>query len=208
MNGKKTKHIRSISLYSLTLVAYLIGIAGFFYQDALESSDRFYLRSTAGDILFEHKKHIKTTENCADCHHNIIFSDERTSCSECHDDDFSEEDFIHTELKDIEEHTCTGCHRTDESKKPENCRFCHSNGEDFESSDIKCIECHDSNYTPELLTHDEMQDIEGHQCTGCHQPKNISDIYHSQCNTCHKKNNQDIFFDSEGKISCNRCHLK
>lgn len=87
----------------------------------------------------------------------------------------------------------------------------------------ECADCHDDSYTPDLLDHDELLEIEDHECAGCHEivadedaiscrecheASEIAGIYHTQCNTCHLDVSPEQFAGDDGAARCNACHLK
>ena len=159
-------------------------------------------------MLIEHDTHIRDTEGCETCHHDLFSSDSRNACSDCHGDDVAAEDFTHEDLKDIEGHSCESCHQTIEGVEPRSCRWCHPDTQESDERIIACSSCHDDEYTPDILTHDEMQEVDGHECESCHNISAVSGAYHEQCNRCHFMENPDEFRSVDGSAMCERCHLK
>lgn len=195
-------------LIIVTVGAGLIGIAGCFIEDDPTSNDRSYWRNSGGAVMFEHQAHTDMTEGCESCHHDLLSADSRIACNECHDDDMVTEDFEHSEFEEIEAHTCATCHELDESAEAQSCRICHPAAQEADQPLITCIECHDDEYTIDLLTHDEMQETHEQDCAVCHNSETISAVYHLQCSQCHLIENNQMFADAEGKPRCERCHLK
>lgn len=204
MSGKRKK---TITLIILTIVCFLVGSATYYFEESPQNTDRYYIDNSGGAVLFEHGVHGDQSESCADCHHPLFSVTDMTSCSECHDEDVLAEDFSHKEMIEIEDHNCSFCHPVNEDVQPQSCGSCHPKLQEESEAVINCMECHDDSYTADLLTHDEMQEIEDHTCEGCHNAKSLSDSYHKQCNGCHAKENEELFIDSEGKTKCSACHL-
>lgn len=205
MNGKNNKNILIIILVT---VSFIVGFGSYFMQTPGIQTDRYYFQSSAGAVVFEHQKHADNVENCADCHHAMLKSEETIPCSDCHDDDFNQSDFEHADMKEIEAHTCTTCHQVNELAKSQNCRNCHNTQYEEKQDVVLCKECHEEAFEEDLLTHDELQELEGHSCDGCHCSRAIGNIYHEQCSACHIMENEKKFTTEEGKISCKACHLK
>lgn len=209
MNGDNRKAKRPYPLIVLTVLAGLIGVAGFWAgADSPAGSDRFYFRNSGGAVLFEHNNHIDEADGCESCHHNLFLSDSRNECTDCHDDGMSAEDFTHADLKEIDGHSCAGCHQLNETIEAGSCRQCHPAAQESDERLIACSTCHDDDYTPDMLTHDEMQEVEGHECDGCHNISTASGAYHEQCSGCHLQQNPDKFAATEGGVRCEQCHLK
>jgi len=209
MNGNTQRNKKSSLLLILTVIAALVGIIGYLVESKpVNNTDRFFLSNSGGAVVFEHQTHTGYGDDCARCHHDLLFSYESQACGDCHDKDVTPDDFEHGDLKEIEAHTCTTCHQADESKQPGSCRTCHPKVQDQERSLIACNDCHDDEYTPDFLTHDEMQEMDGHSCEGCHISGAIGAVYHEQCNRCHLIENSEKFAAGDGSVHCQRCHLK
>jgi hypothetical protein len=205
MSGRQK---RTILFAGLCISCLIVGSAiGYFYRPPTNSS-RFYLDNTGGAVLFDHGFHTKQVESCAECHHDLFMVDEMTMCTECHDEQMLAEEFTHQELIEIESHECSSCHTVNNERKEQSCRACHPQLQQETTTLVSCSECHDDEYTSELLTHDEMQELDGHSCDGCHHPQSLSDSYHRQCNSCHLRENAQLFSASDGQARCSACHLK
>ena len=87
---------------------------------------RILLKSTAGNVIFDHKTHTSDEgyglEDCTDCHH--MWEDDGSmpqKCGECHykdmDDTPTRKDAFHT--------LCIGCHEED-GTAPVDCAGCHA----------------------------------------------------------------------------------
>jgi hypothetical protein len=195
-------------LIVLTLIAGMVGVAGYWVESEPTDTDRYYLRNSGGAVLFEHQAHVDLADGCESCHHDLLLSDSRQACSECHGEDVVADDFSHDDLKMIEAHTCGFCHRIDESAQAQSCRHCHAPVQEAALRIVTCTECHDDDYTKDLLTHDEMQEVDGHSCEGCHNPRAINVVYHQQCTRCHLIENHKLFTAKDGGVRCEMCHLK
>jgi hypothetical protein len=202
--GKKDKWL---PLTFFTLVAGLVGVAGYWVKSEPSNVGRYYLPNSGGAVMFEHKVHTTKVDGCEDCHHELLSSDSRNACSDCHED-FVAEDFKHADLKTIESHSCGTCHQINESALPQTCRNCHPPVQESDESSIACDECHDDDYTTDMLTHDEMQEVHDHSCGNCHYSRSISIVYHEQCNGCHSIENHSLFTTRDGDMRCEMCHLK
>lgn len=195
-------------LIVLTLVAGLVGVAGYWVESEPTDTDRYYLRNSGGAVLFEHQAHVDLVDGCESCHHDLLLSDSRQACSDCHGEDVVADDFDHDDLKAIEAHTCGVCHQVNELAEAKSCRHCHPSVQEVDLQIVSCAECHDADYTPDLLTHDEMLEVDGHLCEGCHNPRAINVVYHEQCNRCHLIENPKLFAAEDGSGRCEICHLK
>jgi hypothetical protein len=211
MNGRKPSSAKLRSLIILTVLAAAAGITGYLADSEAGADDnprRFYLKNAGGAVLFEHEFHSTLTEGCESCHHDILSSDDRHPCTQCHDEGFAAEDFSHAELVEIAGHDCESCHRVNEEKQIQSCRSCHPLVQEEAQGIVPCQDCHEEGFSPDMLTHDEMQDVEGHECSSCHIPSSVSDSYHHQCNRCHLADSPDVFADEKGDALCFRCHLQ
>ena len=202
--GKSDKWLQ---LALLTLVAGLVGVAGYLVESESSNIDRYYLPNSGGAVMFEHKAHTTMVDGCESCHHDLLSSDSRNDCSDCHEDIVAE-DFEHANLKTIEAHSCGTCHQINESAQAQSCRNCHLSVQESDKVSTACIECHDAEYTTDLLTHDEMQEVHDQDCESCHYSRVISVVYHEQCNRCHFVENVKLFASPEGTMKCEMCHLK
>ena len=196
-----------IPLAFLTLVAGLLGIAGYWVEGESSNIGRYYLTNSGGAVVFEHKTHTTMVDGCEGCHHNLLLSDSRNACNDCHED-FDAEDFDHADLKTIEAHSCGTCHQINESAQAQSCRNCHPSVQETDEISTACIECHDADYTTDLLTHDDMREVHDQNCETCHYSRVISIVYHEQCNRCHFVENVELFTSQEGNMRCEMCHLK
>ena len=206
MNGKNYNKNLSTSLIVLVVITAVIGILGYLSNSETVTTKHFYLKNSRGAVLFEHQNHIDMVEGCEECHHEVVLSDDKTDCSECHDDDYLPEDFSHEELTMISDHTCSYCHQIGDYENIQSCRICHP-AESEESGLIGCEECHDD-YDQDLLTHDEMQEIHEESCENCHNTQILSAVYHDNCCNCHLDEDPKYFSNSDGSIRCQICHLK
>ena len=195
-------------LLALTVAAALAGIIGFWASGESADSGRFYLRNSGGAVLFEHDRHVEMSDGCVACHHTLLLSDERQDCADCHGDEVAAEDFEHSDFMQIDAHTCQTCHQADDSRQAGSCRDCHPDAQESDQAIVACGECHDDDYTADALGHDEMQEIHGQSCEGCHNARPVGSVYHEQCNRCHFNENREVFATRDGSARCERCHLK
>lgn len=211
MSGNPRK--RRIWTRSLTIVA-IVAAAGAVYgglaKNEPENTDRLYLKSTAGSVLFDHGKHGGTVESCAVCHHDLYGAEQATACVECHDEGYSAGDISHTRLKEIHSRDCSTCHeQIRDDDQATSCRECHTSTQQSDTRTISCIECHDDDsYSPDILEHDEYLEISEHSCLGCHAPSTTSEVYHINCSNCHLDTAPDRFATKGGEVSCGACHLR
>ncbi|MGD9900046.1 MAG: cytochrome c3 family protein [Calditrichaceae bacterium] len=207
MNGNFLNNKKLLALVFLTILAYITGFMGYLSTVESSSRDRFFMHNKGGDVLFEHDEHQQKAGNCSACHHEILSADERADCNDCHDD-MEADYFTHADLKQVDSHQCITCHRIDETKEPQNCRVCHTINHD-EPGHVDCLTCHDDpDYNMEFFGHDELCEIDGHDCAGCHSAQSTEGIYHQQCNDCHRLENESYFFEPDGGVRCQACHLK
>ncbi len=205
MNGKRKK---SVVLVILTVIAGIVGIGGYMFGGQPPETGRYYIRNSGGAVMFDHAQHTQLAEDCADCHHTVLSADDRNSCSTCHDDEMSADYFEHADLKEIHAQKCTFCHNRAPEAEPQPCQECHPKAQPADNTNISCSECHDDSYTKDLLTHDEMQQIEAHSCDGCHNSRSLNVVYHEQCTGCHLRQDEEKFATKSGEVNCNICHLK
>ncbi|MEJ2723954.1 MAG: cytochrome c3 family protein [Deltaproteobacteria bacterium] len=111
--------------YAAGIILTVVGVvcyAAFPYRMP-EQPVRIMFKSTAGNVLFNHKMH--TSEQgygygCMECHHTLEDVSERPlACGECHEPDSGEvkrSDAFHKE--------CQGCH-DDSGMGPVECSGCH-----------------------------------------------------------------------------------
>ncbi len=206
----------------------LLGLVGYAIpDDSPESPRRIYFDTPGGAVLFTHHVHTQSDQlkcddhlklmrlkdiGCGDCHHEMIRANHVKDCESCHEDSgYSPEDMSHTELLDMHPPSCINCHLQKEVEL-KSCRECHGQTGDYKPVD--CERCHeDAGYTAEDMTHEELEEIEGHWCNECHSVRRISDAIHTQCNICHDVIDYSTFVSKE-KIAddeatrCSVCHLK
>ncbi len=207
MNGSPKRRNWTKSLTIAVIVASVATIVGCVINSSSSNTDRIYLISSAGNLLFDHGKHNKTAESCAQCHHNLYGAAFVASCEDCHDDGVEADDFDHAELKSMHERDCSKCHEQDASDdQAVSCRTCHLPVQE-NTDEISCSECHED-YTPDIMDHDEYLEVEDHSCLTCHTPSIVSEAYHTDCNRCHLEKAPKRFADNAGKAVCGACHLR
>ncbi len=210
MSGKnQNRRNWTRSLTVVVLVALIGVLIGSLPSKSDKKTDRLYLQSSAGAVLFDHNKHKTTADSCLECHHDLYSARQATSCSECHDDGYFGSDYEHSELKEIHVFDCATCHeQAADNRQATSCRECHSATPSNDNLTNKCSECHDDSYFPEIMDHDEYTEIEDHTCLGCHTPRALSDSYHINCTNCHLETLPDRFATNDGDVSCGACHLR
>lgn len=197
------------SLTIVMLVAVVGAVIGCMGKTDETKTDRVYLRSSAGSVLFDHGQHSQTEESCAKCHHDLYSAAQATSCADCHDEGFEAEEFDHAQLKEAHNRDCSKCHEeTGTDIKPISCRECHPGMQPAEKNTNSCQECHDDDFTPDMMQHDEYLEVEDHTCLGCHTPQSVSQVYHLNCTNCHLETLPDRFANKGGDVSCGACHLR
>lgn len=195
---------------TVVVIAAVIAVAiGFMVDVKANKTDRLYFNNSGGAVLFDHGKHSQSAESCAKCHHDLYSAAQATLCAECHDDELEAADFSHNELKDAHSQDCSRCHeQTKESDQATSCRECHPGMQQSETFTVNCTECHDDGYSPEMLTHDEYQEMDEHSCLGCHTPRAVSEAYHTNCSNCHLETAREKFTLAGGEVRCGACHLQ
>ena len=111
--------------YWLLCILFIVGIICYaaFPVPKSEEPIRILLKSTAGNVLFDHKVH--TSEDgygyeCVDCHHTLEDESETPeSCGECHEPDAEE-----MKKSDVLHSQCIGCH-DQHGTGPDKCDGCH-----------------------------------------------------------------------------------
>ncbi len=197
----------TLSMTVALLVAAGLVVIGSLMGEKSVATDRYYLESSAGNVLFDHGTHGDIVDSCATCHHTLYGAAQAISCEECHDD-YEPEDFEHAELKEIHSRECGTCHeQAVDDDQAASCRDCHAAVQDSEPATIGCTECHDD-YEPEMLDHDEYLEIEEHSCLGCHAPQALAETYHASCTDCHLEEATDRFSHDDGSVNCSGCHLR
>jgi len=106
---------------------------------------------------------------------------------------------------------CGDCHHEldQASEEPHVCGSCHpaepGEGDRF----LGCQECHDDpEYTPDMVEHLDLIELEDHDCEGCHSARTLTEAFHAQCGNCHLELAPERFADAEGNSRCEACHLK
>lgn len=210
MNGSSRK--RPNWTFSITIALVLAASAAVIGSlREVESSDvdRLYLRSTAGPVLFDHGRHQENVGDCVSCHHDLLSAAQAVACGECHDDDMQAEDFDHPELREYHGGECVKCHEQNrDDEEAVSCRSCHLPSSAQKTGFLGCSDCHDDDYTPDMMDHGEYEEIEEHTCDGCHAPESISETYHANCTPCHLESSPQRFGDVDGKAVCGACHLR
>lgn len=199
---------KALPLATVAGLAVLVGVIGYLRADPEPSRDHIYIPSSSGPVLLTHARHAGLADDCVNCHHELVRGD-AVACSECHDEAGYVPDMIdHDDLARIKAHVCGGCHDVAANQEALNCRQCHPAVATDRASLIDCQTCHDSSYTPDLMDHAALLDIEGHTCKGCHVLSSVADSYHAQCNACHLAAAPAVFQGADGSTLCAACHLK
>jgi hypothetical protein len=111
--------------YAIGIILVVVGVVCYaaFPDRMAEQPVRIMFKSTAGNVLFDHKMH--TYEDgygygCMECHHTLEQEGERPSaCGECHEPDSDE-----VKRSDAFHKQCQGCH-VDSGMGPVECAGCH-----------------------------------------------------------------------------------
>lgn len=196
------------SLTIVMIVAITGAVIGCLADGKKAETNRIFLKSTAGAVLFDHGKHGQSADSCIQCHHDLYSAAQATACIACHDEGVSPDDFDHANLKEIHSNDCFRCHQPKADAKAASCRECHPGTQPSQTVTASCNECHDDSFTPEMLTHDEYLDVEDHTCLGCHAPRSVSEAYHTNCTSCHLEKSPARFAGTDGKAVCGACHLR
>ena len=149
------------ALLGLTVVGLAVGLVGYVQGSPEATTERFYLASDGGAVLFEHTRHAQHTEGCVQCHHDL--AGEVFSCQECHEDpDYNAELAEHSELLEFHERACDSCHDIADDSEAVGCRECHE---------------------------EDLARIYHDQCTSCHlelQPERFAEASGApRCRACH-----------------------
>ncbi len=213
-NAKKIKLILTTAFFFI-----LVAIVGYVFSGKPSyPPPRIYFKSLGGAVLFTHQKHanskfqfLKANIKCADCHHELLDTENITSCEKCHKEEgYSAEDMEHKELVEIHSPNCTTCHPV--KKKPiVACSKCHFKS--GEPSLVSCNKCHpDEGYSAEDFTHGELEAVSGHTCLGCHKTRRMAEAIHTECNRCHKDLSRCMYAEKDkvkkNNFECLVCHLK
>lgn len=119
--------------YGLIIYFLFVGVLCYaaFPQKSPHEPIRIKYEVTAGNVIFEHKKHYDVTGyglSCGDCHHTLAEDeyDDAQSCIECHDPNEGDEEV--PKLSDAIHKQCAGCHEAFD-KGPlyveADCNTCH-----------------------------------------------------------------------------------
>jgi hypothetical protein len=117
--------------YGLIIYFLFVGVLCYaaFPQKSPHEPIRMKFDVTAGNVIFEHKKHSDVNGyglSCGDCHHTLTEGEyeEAQACSACHEPDEGDEDV--PKLADAFHRQCGGCHEAYESGPGEkDCNACH-----------------------------------------------------------------------------------
>lgn len=210
MSGKpRGRKNWTLSLTVAVLAAVAAVVIGCMSGTDTVTTDRVYLNSTAGNVLFDHGKHNGEIDSCASCHHDLYNAEQATPCAECHDDEVEPDEFEHSELKEFHGRDCSTCHeQTVDDDQAASCRSCHPGFQESEVRVVGCTECHDDDFEPEMMEHDEYLEIEDHSCLGCHTPGSVSEVFHTNCTSCHLQSAPERFTNADGTVMCGACHLR
>ncbi len=116
-----------IIAYCLAAVMLVMGVVCYaaFPEKTPEEPVRIMLKSTGGNVLFDHKEHVAESGYeiaCVDCHHDIENEgDKPSACGECHLPDDEEES---PKRSDAFHSQCKTCH--EEGGGPVDCAQCHA----------------------------------------------------------------------------------
>ena len=209
MSKREQGHRKTWALAVLTLSSIAIAAVGYLQADDPTDMGRRYMRNSSGAVLFDHTAHSEQAEDCVRCHHELV-AGETVDCADCHDDpEYTPDLADHDDLLEYHEAACADCHDVADAENAHSCRDCHPASTMEGEATLGCDVCHDDpEYTPDLAGHDELLEIEDHECAGCHTLGAISNVYHVTCNACHLAMAPDRCADDEGQALCMGCHLK
>jgi hypothetical protein len=219
-----TTKAKNKTVLILGCMAIVLGLGAYvFPESASDSPARIYFQTMGGSVLFTHHVHTDPSRfkygnsvnvskiACADCHHEMVQSDQVVQCKKCHsDEDYSGDDMPHSELVQMHPPSCTICHNARKGKVKA-CKECHLHT--GQPKPVSCDKCHPGDgYAPDDLTHEELENIKGHWCTECHSVRRNADAIHLQCNRCHNKLERGTYIKKEKPddeaFGCALCHLK
>lgn len=161
---------------------------------------RIRLDNKAGDVVFNHFRHVQyeiVAGDCAKCHHEkqLRFAKAGKAdapilpCGSCHAAEFNAQ-FSAKHQKELPQETCVGCHHAALGK------LSYSHKDHAEKYTSGCTDCH---HGPEI-------EPKPGACKQCHGEKteggilSLREAVHAKCGTCH----QDLY---DAKLSgCIKCH--
>ncbi|UCD25035.1 MAG: cytochrome c3 family protein [Gemmatimonadota bacterium] len=192
----------------------VVALAGAFLAFVVQPSEPerrqgvFMFTHTAGDVVFDHARHVERPESCISCHHELWNTAPR-ECSSCHGEGFARGSLPHEALGLLHSMGCATCHedQTDE-RDPQSCRNCHPAQQDAEVGTVGCDQCHGFE-RPAGMNHELLMTL--HQATGCetcHRIRNVGSAYHDSCTGCHVERNAERFLDAAADVKCGWCHLQ
>jgi hypothetical protein len=161
MTDAEIRKRMAVTLGLFTAVCAAAAVVGYVAGEPDAGTDRFYLRSDGGAVLFEHARHVEQGADCVACHHEL--AGEVVACAECHDDpDYVPGLAAHAELLEHHERACAECHEVAPAEDVVSCRECHE---------------------------DEMSAVYHAGCSGCHltvAPDRFADTAGEPlCRACH-----------------------
>ena len=119
--------------YGLIIYFLFVGVLCYaaFPPETPREPIRMKFEVTAGNVIFEHKKHHDVTGyglSCGDCHHTLAEDEyaDAQSCSECHELDEGDEEV--PKRSDAFHQQCAGCHEAFEAGPlfvEKDCNTCH-----------------------------------------------------------------------------------
>lgn len=118
------KREKTIAL-GLAVVLLIVGVVCLtaFSAKKPETPIRIMFKSTAGDVLFNHRQHVDDYGlDCTDCHHEFDESEQKKpeACSACHPEDETGEV---PKISDVFHEQCIDCHK--DAGGPVKCSGCH-----------------------------------------------------------------------------------
>ena len=115
--------------YIIVIVLFVAGVVSYaaFPEKRPDKPIRIMFKSTAGNVLFDHRQHASEDGygiGCSDCHHDLEEEGARpTPCGECHEEESEDEDV--PKRSDAFHTQCIGCHEAD-GTAPTKCSGCHA----------------------------------------------------------------------------------
>lgn len=181
--------MRIVSVIFAVLLAALVPLAAF----ALEPCIQCHLEKTPAAVAqWQGSAHARAGIGCEKCHgtdHEKIAKGEvkvtMKVCAPCHDKAFKEH---RASRHGMGLHSGWGCTRKLGNRKPDECRFCHKEGDQEPFSEVQCARF--------LKQSAEMEQI------GCNYCHSVED----SCDSCHSKHATDLKIVRDPN-SCAKCHM-
>jgi len=128
MESGRSSRGKAAALGALTVGLLAVAAWGYLRGETPAQGSRYYWRSSAGAVVFDHAGHADYASDCGDCHHETRSGLDAASCrgchpaatpeepafvgcASCHDDgEYAADSLEHDELLEIHDPDCSGCH--------------------------------------------------------------------------------------------------